>query len=136
MSYIAFIEGELQFDSDDAFEQMVDRLNPWDGEFYTDVPNRRIEFEGTYRNLGRHTEELLDTASGGYLIGHSNDTSWHGFVATPAGETEYDLETYADEHVDVTPPETDFSSHADAYSHWQLLVEQDFLLNMRAQHAE
>jgi hypothetical protein len=131
MSYIAFIEGELQFDTDDTFEQMLDRLEPWDGDFDTDVPNRRIVFEGVYRNLGRHTEELLDTASDGYLIGHSTDGSWHGFVATPNEETEYDLEEYANETLDMETPDTSHSDHGEAYTHWQSLVEGQFLAELR-----
>lgn len=122
------MEGELEYDSTESFENAVAFLEDHGYADAVEIDRGsnviRIEY-GTYRNLGRNLDRLVEEASAGTVIGFSNDVSWHGFVETAGGKSEeINLNKFAEEHGFEEPPNTD---NPDEYTDWQGDVEELFL---------
>lgn len=136
MSYIASLEGKVVYNSSKGFEEAVKRLDEHES-FKRMVKLNYDQNEitiptGTYRNLGRNLQLLLDSASDGYIVGVSNDAKWHGFVATPQTEDEFDLENWAAESgfKESRPLKENFDTEDDwwnEYVNWQSDVRATFM---------
>jgi hypothetical protein len=135
MSYISTLEGRVTYDSTEAFETAVENLESHGFKSMVELKPDKCEILlniGTYRNLGRNLELLLDTASGGGVVGVSSEVNWHGFVATPETEEEFDLENWAARNGFETsrPEQENFETEDDwwdEYVDWQSEVGSAFM---------
>jgi len=136
MSYIANLEGKVVYNSDKGFKKAVKRLD--ENESFKRMvglnsdQNEITVPTGTYRNLGRNLQLLLDSSSDGYIVGVSNDVKWHGFVATPQTEDEFDLENWSTENgfKESRPLKENFDTEEDwwrEYVNWQSKVRSAFM---------
>lgn len=129
MSYIARMQGKVSFSNEDNFHEAIEYLE--DGKYLSEVvvdhDSMTIEApEGTYRNLGRNVDTLLELGDSGYFVGVSNDVKWHGFVITTVeDEQEFHLEEWAEENEFKDRPNP--QENAQAYSEWQTTVENAFI---------
>jgi len=79
------------------------------------LPDRR------YRNIRKVEAELLESATGGRLVGTTLGSCLRGWVATPTSKWRCDLETWAHENEDLLEHSPD-----DDPKQWQQQVEDKF----------
>lgn len=150
MSYHSELHGIALFDTRSTLNELLSGLNDLGyitEEELNDAYGRfsigRVQKDGEeyysftiprnhYRNLGRHTDMILDNAVEGIVVGTSNDVKWHGFVARPNEEKETDLRNWVDNqaNADPEPVESDYESFgewAQAHSQWQLTYENQYI---------
>lgn len=97
------MEGRATYPDEETLDKVIEELK--NHGFYDVVSVDRsslsisVDF-GTYRNLGRNTNLLLEPASEGAFIGVSNEMEWHGFVDTTnlAGYEEFPLKQWGGNH--------------------------------------
>lgn len=137
MSYIATMQGEVEFPDQAALENAEEELERMSGDngfqgirVVDDSLTVTIEF-GVYRGLGAHLDRIFQYAAGGYVIGYSNDSGWEGFVETTRGRDHTSLEEWAAENgFDNRPDKDDFETEDewfDNYVDWQSEVELAFM---------
>ena len=108
MSYISTLEGQLLFDTEEQFNNARSEIEDWEDNlsFYppaeTEYGNWEIVInKSSYRNLGRNLDSVLEMATAGWVIGTSNDVSWHGAIERADGTSvEVDLEDFASQNQD------------------------------------
>lgn len=142
MSYISEIEGRILYETEEAFEQGKETINSWSDEVEFNTPSESesglfeivIELK-TYRNLGRNIENAFETASSGFVIGTSNDVTWHGSLITTSLNLEQDLTDWADQNRDKYDlPEEPNPENTELYTEYQMEVEAAFREHLEEKH--
>lgn len=130
MSYISTLKGEIQYGTEEEYEEAVEQLKEWG---YIPNPEENIQLnndtltitlDGVYRNLGRNLEVLMDNAENGRVVGVSNEFNWHGTIDTPERSEEIDMMEFAEEEGFTNAPDPD--NDWDEYVNWKEDVQKVF----------
>lgn len=149
MSYISTLEGELVFNDSVKIRQAIQYLHQgdWADKLTINIPGGAVIPQGetamikiplgTYRNLGRNLEKIVNLADDGYVVGTSTEVEWHGFIVTPEdGYEQYYLESWIAEnnenipdYMEDKPQKEEYNNKSnwfDEYSNWQTDCETEF----------
>lgn len=130
MSYISTLQGEIQYKTEEEYEEAVEQLEEWgyipkEENIQLNPNTLTITLEkGVYRNLGRNLEVLMKDAESGRVIGISNEFNWHGTVDTPERSEEIGMMEFAEEEGFTNAPDPD--DNWDEYVNWKEDVQKVF----------
>jgi len=151
MSYIATIQGVLRYPNEKTLAEVLDAVEnqseQWASTLQLDADTLTLTVpKNTYRGLGRNLDILTDEATDGWIVGTSNEPSWHGFVHTVTDnggvvKREIDLNDYvelSDYSFSRKPHREDYASETswhDKYVVWQSEVESAFIGDIKDQES-